>query len=124
MSFLLPFIVLFKSRNVVPSVTVSIFVYSAFSIFAVIMSVPIAVGWNVTAFPSCAFVVSPLVEVTVRLTGFRRVLSYSNVFSSDELYIHSLNVMLVVSSIDVGFDFAVAFKNSQILQFSIFGLFL
>ena len=99
-------------------------VYEAFSIFAVMMSVPIAVGLYVIAFPSCVLVVSPLVEVTVRLTGFRSVLSYSDVFSLVELYIHSLNVMLLVSSIDVGFGFAVAFKNSQILQFSMFRLFL
>ena len=100
-------------------------VYVAFSIVAVMLPVPLLAGvyFMVSSSLAVFLLVYPF-DVTVRLTGFRGVLSYSDVFSLVELYIRSLYVMLLVSSIVIVLGFAVAFKNSQILQFSIFGLFL
>ena len=100
-------------------------VYEAFSIVAVMLPVPLLAGvyFMVSSSLAVFLLVYPF-DVTVRLTGFSRVLSYSDVFSLVELYIQSLYVMLLVLSIVNVSGFAVAFKNSQILQFSMFGLFL
>ena len=47
-SFVLPFIILFRSQKVVPSVTVNVVVYATSPIVAVTLPVPGLVGVNVT----------------------------------------------------------------------------
>ena len=101
-------------------------VYAMSSIEAVTPPSPKAVGvYSVVSPNLTVFLLTlPLVAVTVRLTGYKQLLSYSDTLFEVKLYIYNLKIMLEVSKTDTASGFAVAFKKSQTLQLGKLGLFI